>query len=346
MNRLLLPSLLLLLLSFAGCQRLILGEEEANDPENNFEIFWNDFDRHYGLFTVRGWDWDSVYTEFRPQVSAQTTDEELFEVYRQMVEYLDDSHTFIYWPGRDFFNGNSEDDERIDAEFSLPLIIDQHLEVIDSSSDQGYVYGQLRGRKIGYLYLAGIEMEDLSFGDRLLMDLGQHDALIIDLRNNSGGDDGVGAALAGRFADRTELVYTVQERNGPEHTDFAGKTEYYLRPQGPVQYEKPVIVLTDNITVSAAEVMLTYLNALPQVTQIGTATSGDFSDTGMRRFLPNGMQYQYSIMKFLLPDGTSLDGVGHLPDIEVRNSAEDIEAGNDLVLERAFRFLFEEYGIE
>ncbi len=346
MNRLFLPSLLLLLLSFTGCQRLILGEDEANDPENNFEIFWKDFDRHYGLFTVRGWDWDSIYTEFRPQVNAQTTDEELFEVYRQMVEYLDDSHTFVYWPGRDFFSGNSEDDERIEAEFSLPLILDRHLEVIDSSSEEGYVYGQLRGRNVGYLYLAGIEMEDLSFGDKLLTDLGQNDALIIDLRNNSGGDDGVGAALAGRFADRTGLVYTVQERNGPEHDDFAPTTEYFLRPQGPVQYEKPVIVLTDNITVSAAEVMLIYLKALPQVTQIGTATSGDYSDTGMRRFLPNGFQYQYSIMKFLLPDGTSLDGVGSIPDIEIRNSAEDIAAGNDLVLERAFRFLLEEYGIE
>ena len=92
--------------------------------------------------------------------------------------------------------------------------------------------------------------------------------------------------------------------------------------------------------------MLIYLKALPQVTQIGTATSGDYSDTGMRRFLPNGFQYQYSIMKFLLPDGTSLDGVGSVPDIEIRNSAEDIAAGHDLVLERAFRFLLEEYGIE
>ena len=66
----------------------------------------------------------------------------------------------------------------------------------------------------------------------------------------------------------------------------------------------------------------------------------------MRRFLPNGWQYQYSIMKFLLADGvTSLDGIGHIPDIEIRNSAEDILAGNDLVLERAYRYLFEEFGI-
>jgi len=329
----------------SSCQRLVLGDEEANDPENNFELFWQDFDEHYGLFTVRGWDWDSIYTEFRPQVTAQTTDEELFAVFRSMVDYLDDSHTFVYWPGQDFFSGNSADDDRIVAEFSLPLILEQ-LDIIDSSSAEGYVYGNLRDRNVGYLYLAGIEIDDLSFGDQLLQDIGGKDALIIDLRNNTGGDDNVGAALAGRFADRTELAYTVQERSGPEHDDFAPRRDYFLRPAGPAQYEKPVVILTDHITVSAAEVMLIYFKMLPRVTQIGTFTSGDFSDTGMRRFLPNGMQYQYSIMKFLLPDGTHLDGKGHAPDIAVRNTEAEVSAGTDRVLQRAFQFLFEEYGIE
>ncbi|OAV43153.1 S41 family peptidase [Lewinella sp. 4G2] len=329
-----------------GCQQLILGDEPANDPETNFELFWQDFDRHYGLFGVRGHDWDSIYVAYRPQVTAMTTKEELFEINRQMVEYLDDSHTFIYWPQRAFYSGNSATDEQAEAEFDFSVIHDNYLEEIDSSRAEGYAMGQLSGRKIGYLHLPGVEMEDPAFGDRLLRRLGHNDALIIDLRNNSGGSDEVSANLAGRFADREELVYTIQERNGPEHTDFAEKKEYYLRARGEESFTKPIVVLTDNITVSAAEVMLIYLKALPHVTQIGDATSGDFSDTSMRRFLPNGFQYQYSIMKFLLPDGTSLDGVGHVPDIFAENTAEELAAGNDRVLERAFQFLFEEYGIE
>jgi C-terminal processing protease CtpA/Prc len=263
-----------------------------------------------------------------------------------MVEYLDDSHTFVYWPGKAFFRGNSAEDERLEAEFSLPLILESHLTVIDSSSAEGYVYGSLTGRNVGYLHLSGIDLTDKEFGDRLLENIGHHEAIIIDLRNNAGGDDNAGADLAARFSDREELVYTVQERNGPGHNDFADKTGYFLRKAGPVPFTRPVVVLTDKVTVSAAEVMLLYLKALPHVTQIGTATSGDFSDTGMRRFLPNGWQYQYSIMKFLLPDGvTSLDGIGHVPDVEIRNSAEDIAAGNDRVLARACTYLFEEFGI-
>jgi C-terminal processing protease CtpA/Prc len=325
---------------------MILGDDEANSPENNFEILWNDFDQHYALFEVRGWDWDSIYTAFRPQVTPQTTSEELWEIHRQMIAYLDDSHTFIYQPGVRFFASGSEDDAQAEEEFDLPLVLDKYVEIIDSSSAQDYLYGRCTDRNIGYLYLSGFDINEEDIIDRMITDIGDHDAIIIDLRNNTGGDDNSGAAIAGRFADREELVYTVQERNGPAHSDFAGKTEYFLRKQGPVQFEKPVVILTDKITVSAAEVFLMYMNPREKTTRIGTSTSGDFSDTSMRRFLPNGMEYQYSIMKFLLPDGSSIDGTGHIPDIFFRHSADDLSAGNDLVLERAFTFLFDEYGIE
>ncbi|PHI18498.1 peptidase [Lewinellaceae bacterium SD302] len=329
-----------------NCEKTILGVEPSADPETNFEIFWDDIDKHYGLFEVRGFNWDSIYSVYRPQVTPQTTLPELFEVKRQMVEYLDDSHTFILWPNEAFYNGNSQDDAQAEAEFDFSVINDNYLDIIDASFEEEYLYGQLRNRNIGYLYLGSITMEDPEFGDVLLQELGHNEAMIIDLRNNTGGEDPVGAALAGRFSNREELAYTVQERNGPNHSDFAGKTEYFLRQEGPVQFTKPTILLTDKITVSAAEVMMIHFKALPHITQIGDTTSGDFSDTSMRRFLPNGFQYQYSIMKFLLPDGTSLDGVGHIPDFFVENTPQDLAEGRDMVLERALTFLFEEYGIE
>lgn len=335
---------LLILMLATGCQAFVLGDDEISTPENNFEIFWDDFDQHYGLFTVRDWDWDSIYTEFRPQVDAQTTDDELWAIFSEMIAYLDDSHTFVARPG-EFFASGSEQDEQVEKEFSLELIVRDFVEVIDSSEEQGYLYGRFRDRDIGYLYLSHIEMENTSVIDEMLRQVGQHAAIIIDIRNNTGGDDLTGAEIAGRFLQTEELVYTVQERNGPEHEDFAGKTEYFAQPVGSENYDKPIVLLTDLITVSAAEVMTIYLNANPRLTQIGTETSGDFSDTGMNRFLPKGWVYQYSIMKFLLPDGTSLDGIGHVPDIYVRNTEADVAANNDIVLDRAFTFLFEEYGI-
>ncbi len=337
---------------FYGCEKAFLGEDEPNDPINNFELFWNDFDQHYGLFQARGWNWDSIYTVYSPQVTDQTTDGELWDIFTDMIGYLDDSHTFVVSPppSERFFASGSENDSIVDAEFSFDLVKSNYLENIKdipyTDQDSDFIYGTIKNKDIGYIFIEAIETSNNDYMDDVLKDIGNHKGMILDLRNNSGGDDQTADAIAGRFADGDHFIYTVQERNGPNHTDFAEKKMYYTSKQGTEHFSKPLIVLTDQITVSAAEVLLLHLKSFNQVTQIGDVTSGDFSDISMRKFLPNGWQYQFSIMQFLLPDGSSLDGVGHVPDVVVRNTVADIQAGEDKVLEKALEYLWDEYGIE
>jgi carboxyl-terminal processing protease len=345
--------ILVLLVTLAGCEKLFLGEDQTNDPVNNFELFWHDFDQHYGLFLARGWDWDSIYRVYQPQINAQTTEQELWSLFSNMISYLDDGHTFISNPAQGwFFRSGSEENWIVAKEFSIDLVKNKYLETFQSipntgSNDQDvYIYGKVKDRDIGYVYLSGIEADDIDFMDYVLRQIGQYEAIILDLRNNTGGDDLTSEAIAGRFADGEHFIYTVQDRNGPDHTDFTEKTNYYTHIMGNENYIEPLIVLTDRITISAAETLLLYLRSFSQVTQIGDTTAGDFSDKGMRRFLPNGWQYQYSIMMFLLPDGRSLDGIGHVPDVQIRNSAYNIQFDTDLVLEKAVEYLFDEYGIE
>ncbi len=335
---------------FSSCEKAFLGENTANTPENNFELFWDDFDKHYGLFQARGWNWDSIYAAYRPQVTSQTTDEALWSIFSEMINYLDDSHTFINDPSkREYFVSGTAGNEQASREVNLPLVR-SYLEGVKGipgeSAHYLYFYGKVKSKDIGYIYLNGIDLQEQDAMDDVLSEIGNHKAIILDLRHNGGGDDVIAEQIAGRFADREELAYTVQERNGPNHGDFGEKIPYSSKIIGKENFTKPVVILTDQVTISAADVLLVYMKLFPHVTQIGTTTAGDFSDIGMRRFLPNGWQYQYSIMMYLLPDGTSLDGIGHIPDIYVRNTEADILASEDKVLERAFQFLFEEYGIE
>jgi C-terminal processing protease CtpA/Prc len=329
-----------------ACEKMFLGDDAPNDPVNNFEIFWHDFDQHYGLFHARALNWDSIYTVYRPQVNAHTTDEELWSVFKNMLAYLDDGHTVILsHQFKQLFISGSELDSIVETEFDINLIKDKYIENhqvipgISSDTADIYLYGKVKNMDIGYVYLNGIVADDKNFMDHVLKQLGHHKAIILDLRNNFGGDDVIAEAIAGRFADNENFVYTVQERNGPKHTDCTNKQKYYTKVEGNEHFSKPVVVLTDRITVSAAEILLLHLKSFAQVTQIGDTTAGDFSDIGMRRFLPNGWQYQYSIMMYLLPDGRSLDGIGHVPDVQIRNTFADIQAGNDLVIEEAMRYL-------
>ncbi len=270
-----------------------------------------------------------------------------------MIRYLDDGHTYIFNPLQSwFFSSGAEERDIVKREFSLALVKNKYIENYQSIPNTGsnrtdeYIFGNVRNRDVGYIYLNGVEADNENFMDFVLARLGQSKALILDLRNNNGGDDIIAEEIAGRFADGEHFIYTVQERCGPGHADFTEKKRYYTRIRGNEHFSKPLIVITDRNTISAAETLLLHLKSFSQTTQIGDTTSGDFSDVGMRRFLPNGWQYRYSIMMFLLPDGRSLDGIGHVPDIRIKNSAADIQSENDLVLEKAIDYLYERYGIE
>lgn len=339
-----------LFLFLGSCKKMVLGPDTVNDPENNFEIFWEDFDKHYALFGVRNHDWDSIYNAYEPKVTPQTTDEELWQYFTEMIEYLDDTHTFVYDEQKDtfFVSGNTLNAEAEEI-FDYGLIEAKYVENITEIAEEfKFNYGNIVGKNIGYIYMENMTEEGFKVEiiDEVIASLKNYDAIILDLRNNGGGDDQFSERVAGVFADGAHFIYTVEERNGPNHDDFEEKKMYYTAKAGPEQYLKPVILLTDRYTVSAAEIFLLHMKAFGHVTQIGDSTSGDFSDTSMLRFLPNGWLYRYSIMKFLLPDGSSLDGIGHVPDVYVKNTKEEVEAGTDKVMETAFEYLFDTYGIK
>lgn len=333
-----------------SCEKTILGVAEGNDPENNFEILWNDFNDHYALFHIRDIDWDEQYSIFRPQVTPQTTEEELWSVMTQMIEVLDDGHTFIANINdnkQDYYESGDDLNVQAIEEFDLTLIENKYLDhLTDLSGDKEFSYGKIRGKNIGYIYLGKMDNTDPNQIDQVLNDLKDYPAIILDVRNNGGGYDSFSARVAGAFADKEEFIYTVQNRNGPAHTDFEAPRKYFTQIIGDQQYTKPVIILTDRYAASAGEIFLLHMNAFDHVVQMGDYTAGDFSDGSTRRFLPNGWFYRYSVQMFLLPDGTSLDGIGHQPDVFVKNTIADIAAGNDVVMEKAFDYLLQEYGVQ
>lgn len=342
--------LILCILILASCEKAILGPDAANDPVNNFEILWNDFDQHYGLFTARNIDWNEVYDTYRSQVTAATTNDELWVIFSEMIEVLDDSHTYIRDPYKNIaYTSGDVDGTLAEEEFCLDLVEAKYLEseLIEAhryEEREIVAYSKIKSKDIGYLYMNDME-NDADF-DKMFGALKDHKAIIIDLRNNHGGTDEYSKEWASYFSDGEHFVYTAETRNGPNHDDFDEKTSYTTEVHQGGQYLKPVIVLTDKYTVSAAEVFLLHMKAFDHVTQMGNNTAGDFADISSTRFLPSGWMYGYSLQMYLLPDGSSIDGIGHTPHVYIKNTKYDIEQGNDKVLEKAINYLYDEYGVQ
>ncbi|MES9852161.1 MAG: S41 family peptidase [Candidatus Thiodiazotropha sp. L084R] len=131
-------------------------------------------------------------------------------------------------------------------------------------------------------------------------------ALIVDVRQNQGGQESISLAVAGRFIEEEQLTYRKQAR---DKDTVANLHDIYLRPTGASPYTNPVYVLTSGGTYSGAETFVLSMSQLPQVILIGEPTGGIFSDM-ISKELPNGWTFTLSTEIYSNLDDNVYEGIG------------------------------------
>jgi len=63
-----------------------------HNPEKNFEELWKTFHNRYPFFELRNVNWKKQYDTYRPKVTRETSDDELFDIFCQMLAPLHDGH--------------------------------------------------------------------------------------------------------------------------------------------------------------------------------------------------------------------------------------------------------------
>lgn len=327
---------LLLLMVFAFAFQT--SAQQLSEPERNFEELWKTFDAKYSHFGIKNIDWQALYRVYRPRVTSTTTDDELFDVMSSLLGHLNDNHVNLRSPSRRFSAGILQDLKQED--FSLDVVREQYLKGKAVPLREGvFHYGWLTDTT-GYFHISGFGDVRASGAavDAILKEFRNAEALIVDVRGNGGGDDRAGKAIASRFADQKRLYMTVELRNGPKHDDFAAPVEWFVEPEGPTQFTRPVFLLTHRFSVSAAENFALAMRTLPHVIQVGEVTSGAFADTAGHR-LPNGWRFSAPFNLFRDRDGVCWEGLGISPDYRILNTAADVAAKRDRVLEFAMALI-------
>ena len=329
----------------ASCEEELIGVEKPNTPTNNFEDFWKTFDTHYGLFEVKGVDWKKVHDEFRPRVSDQMADGELYNVLTAMMVLLNDNHLNLYptngalpvFPGGvlRYKNGNLSI-LKVQEDYSFDVVKKYAESMIELSPNMRY--GVLAGN-IGYLNFSGTDSRH-AVGknmDKILTDLRDTRSLIVDIRGNYGGMDAISQYVASCFAGQRKLYMKTRKRNGPSHDAFTDVTEWYVSPVGDHPYLKPIVVLTSRFTQSAGETFALAMNELDHVTLMGDTTAGSFSDNPNFEML-NGWMFSVSVGDYRASNGQSYEGTGIPPDVLVVTRKDDLLAGKDVALEKAIEW--------
>ena len=322
-----------ILLWLTSCDSFFEAEPESG-PEALFENLWTTFDRDYAVFEERGVNWYQQYTTYRPLVNATTTDDELFNIFSQMLAPLEDGHVTLIAPGKEMWISNTIRREKVDDElFNMELIRNNYLETgYKAGEENSFVYGQIRNQNIGYISFEHIGENFFELGP-FLDAYPSVNGYIIDLRHNDGGDFTYCFSEIGRLVDQERFVFRSKTKNGPGYNDFTDWHDWSIKPEA-TYVNKPIVVLIDQYTISAGERAVMAFDVLPNVLLVGEITNGA-QGTQIGRELANGWFYTLVTQKVEYADGQSYEGIGLAPDVEVKNTQEEINAGIDRVLQYA-----------
>lgn len=321
--------LFVLALIFGSCEKLLFEPDIAStDPLENFDYLWNEVDQKYSYFGLKGIDWDATRDKYRPLITDNISEEELFTIMGDMLVELRDDHTNLISPF---------DVSRYNGYLNYPA--SYHKRTIDlyylphSRSTEAFEHGFLDNDQIAYLrydsFLNGMSIDGF---DYILERYKDTKGMILDMRENGGGNLYYVFDILGRFTDSKIQIGYSKTRNGPGHDDFGPEEPFYIGPAEGVKYTKPIIVLIDRGSYSATTFFALGTKAFPNITLMGDATGGGggLPNGGQ---LPNGWTYRFSISQLLDLDKQNYAEQGVPPDIAVSFDWTDLT--KDEILDRA-----------
>lgn len=157
--------------------------------------------------------------------------------------------------------------------------------------------------------------------------------LIIDLRDNTGGYVEVAEAIMDMFLDKGEVEYITVDNQG---------NEVAATSKGDKVIDMPVVLLTNEYTASASEIMAGCLKDYGLVTIVGTKTFGKGVIQSVYPILDETAYLKVTTMKYVTPNKNEINEVGIEPDVEIELDLDSVEDNMDNQIEEAIKILNEE----
>lgn len=155
--------------------------------------------------------------------------------------------------------------------------------------------------------------------------------LILDVRFNGGGYLERASEIVSLFLKQGKVVSVARREGEPEHHYVNGR---------PLDMDIPMVVLINEGSASASEILAGALQDAGRATIIGVQSFG--KGTVQEVFeLPGGSSIRITTARWLTPNGTDLSKQGITPNIYVDRTNEQIQAGIDPQLDAAKEWLLD-----
>ncbi len=312
-----------------------MHKDLPNTPLNNYDAMWDRVDKTYAFFDYKHINWDSVKRVYRPMIHDSMSEDSFFQIINKSLATLRDGHVNV----KTFYNYGRNWDWKTEnpSNFNFYTVEKNYLK------KDYYRTGPLLNSfidSVGYIYYGsfaeGMTKPQLDF----VMDrFAKMKGIILDIRNNGGGNIANINKIAQRFIDKKYKVGTLYYKNGIKHDDFGKEIPVYFNPEPNLKrfLGKPVVILTNRGCFSAASFFPAFVSEIPNVTIIGDTTGGG-GGLPISYVMPNGWDIRCSATKTLLPNGFNFED-GMPPDIRASTDINDDAKGKDMVIERAIEYI-------
>ena len=302
------------------------------NPVENVEALWRIIDTKYCYVEDKGVDWDSVHNEYvtRAATLPENDPVALFDLCAAMLNTLQDGHVNLYTPF-DISRCSSWYDT-YPANYDSRL---QHLYLHDYRAAGGLYYCTVADDSIGYVYYSSFS-NGFSAGNLYWIFTAFKDCrgLIIDVRNNGGGDLSNAYKLASPFFTENRVVGYWQHKTGPGHHDFSAmealSSDISLVS---IKWQKPVVVLSNRRSYSATNSFINMMRYADHATIVG-GTSGGGGGMPMSYEMPCGWTVRFSSVRMYDRDKKDIE-----QGIEPHVAVNMVSTDKDDIIEKAIEII-------
>ena len=188
---------------------------------------------------------------------------------------------------------------------------------------------QLMPDNIGYIYISNFTESTKSEVETALKAFKESTAsgsLVLDLRNNPGGLLNSVVDVTSLFIDDGLVLYEI---------DGSGARKDWPVQRTGNKQDYPMVVLINQFSASASEVLCGALMDHQRATVIGTKSFGKGS-VNILRSLSDGSGIYFTVAHWFTPNGTLIEGSGIKPDVLVDIP---VDSTNDIQMEKALEIL-------